>query len=284
MALDYLEELDLTSTGDDVDDGFLKVKNNFADLDVLFNLFDGFVQRSTFRHKDDDEIYIGPGGYHHSGTSEQYLYWNTELTFQVGSGGTNSDSEDLGNNEWHYIYIDDSAVVTSGAQLLTNTEFVNNTTAPSWSADKHGWYNSNDRCIFAFFTDGTADILAFYHDNDFVLFDESIEIVAEATAVPTSFTNITPFKIPSFCRKVQATFISTWVSSGTHLFYRVDGSSATNGHRVGIVSDAPSGPTSLYATVIADVVCDSDGEIEVKGTGTNKYGVYQNGWYLTKGI
>ena len=132
----------------------------------------GYVQRPKFRWKDGDEIYIGAGAYHHSGTSEQVVYWNSELTFVLQSGGSNALSDDYGADGWHYIYLDDSAIVTQGAALLDADCFLNETTAPAWSVAKKGWYNGNDRCIFACYETGGA-ILSFYHDgSDYIMWDE----------------------------------------------------------------------------------------------------------------
>ena len=65
MALNFLDELDITSTGDTVLEGFDKAQDNFEWLDDIFH---GYAKRGKFRWKDADEIYLGPGVYHHEGT------------------------------------------------------------------------------------------------------------------------------------------------------------------------------------------------------------------------
>jgi len=74
----------------------------------------GYVQRPKFEWKDADEIYINPGVYHHKGTTEQFVYWNSKLTFQFGSGGSNGSSDDLEASKRFYLFLDDSAIVTQG--------------------------------------------------------------------------------------------------------------------------------------------------------------------------
>ena len=114
----------------------------------------GYVQRSKFSYSDADTIIIGPGVYHHAGTVDQLVYWDSTLSF---------DSTDADTN-WYYLYIDDSAIVISGTNVLTASELTSNTTAPSWSNAKHGWYNGNDRCIFAYYV-VSGSINSFLHDG-----------------------------------------------------------------------------------------------------------------------
>ena len=122
---------------------------------AIATIMQGLTHRSNFEWKDADEIYIGAGSYYHVGTSSQVVYWNSKLTFQLQSGGSNAASDDYGADGWHYIYLDDSAIVTQGAALLDADCFLNDTTAPAWSETKHGWYNGDDRCIFAVYETGS---------------------------------------------------------------------------------------------------------------------------------
>ena len=195
---------------------------------VLAPILLGLLSRSRFTYSDADTITIGPGIYHHSGTSEQLVYWNSDITFNLGSGGSNAASDDLGASQWHYIYLDDSAIVTQGAALLDADCFLNDTTAPTWSAAKHGWYNGNDRCIFAVLTDGDSHILKFYHDGkDFVEFDAQI-ISMVAADIDTTWTEAT-LTIPAFGGSAKA-LISVKIVNGASavfLYYRRDGSTAT---------------------------------------------------------
>lgn len=114
----------------------------------------GYLQRASFSVVDANTIAIGPGVYHHSGTTDQFVYWNSVLTKDVTVSG----------NGWYYLYIDDSAIVSAGNTLLTASEFILNSTAPTWSNTKHGWYNGSDRCIMAFYVE-SGSLNTISHDG-----------------------------------------------------------------------------------------------------------------------
>jgi len=97
-------------------------------------------------------------------TSESLVYTNSLLTFTLGSGGSNGTSEDLdaGAQELHYIYIDDSAVISNASALITATEFMNHTEVPTYNRTRKGWMNtSNDRCVGAVLIDASNHVLDF---------------------------------------------------------------------------------------------------------------------------
>ena len=123
----------------------------------------GVITRTTIAYSDTNTVTLTPAVYHHGGTLEQIVYWDATLTFDLGSGGSNAASDDLTASAWHYMFIDDSAlsgIVITAARLLIDT------TAPTWSAAKHGWYTSNDRCIGAVLTNGSSQILEFFQAGD----------------------------------------------------------------------------------------------------------------------
>lgn len=97
-------------------------------------------------------------------TSEALVYTNTQTVFTLGSGGSNGSSENLdaGAQELHYIYIDNSAVISSASALITASEYINHTEAPVYNRTRKGWMNtSNDRCIGAVLIDASNHILDF---------------------------------------------------------------------------------------------------------------------------
>ncbi|MFV1975491.1 MAG: hypothetical protein ACC651_07055, partial [Candidatus Scalindua sp.] len=94
----------------------------------LLSSISSLTQRAKFIYKDSDEIYINGGTYLHKGTTDQIVYWNSQLTFQFGSGGSNSDSVDLAVNDWFYVYLDDTAIVAANTSILTASELVANIT------------------------------------------------------------------------------------------------------------------------------------------------------------
>jgi len=174
-------------------------------------------QRSKFINSTaDTHITAEPGVYFHDGTVRQTVFWDADLVFECGSGGTNALSEDLGASEWHYLYLDDSAIVTLDSNELDNTCLVNNTTAPTWSDSKHGWYNGSDRCIFAFYSDGDSDILKFHHDGgDLVTFEAPVENRATG-GLSTTEEDVT-VSAPGFCRKALCIFVAYYVEVSSFL-------------------------------------------------------------------
>jgi hypothetical protein len=126
----------------------------------------GFLMRPQFIWKDADELYIEPGVYHINGTTsgETVVRIDATLTFQVGSGGSNAASTDFtaGAATWHYLYLDDSATL-SGA--LAATDFLNNTTRPTYSHAKGGFYNGQDRCVFVILETAAGNLSWFGHDG-----------------------------------------------------------------------------------------------------------------------
>lgn len=112
-------------------------------------------------------ITIEGGIWAHNGTTNQHLYTASQLTFTLGPAGSNTSSSNLTASALHYIYIHNASVIAGATRLLTATEFLNSTTAPTWSHAKVGWYNSNDRCIGAVLTNASSQVLSFtvFSDN-----------------------------------------------------------------------------------------------------------------------
>jgi hypothetical protein len=165
------------------------------DLESLHVIYTtcGLFQRAKFTYVDADTITIGPGVYQHAGTTGQIVYWKSTLTF---------DSTDSGSR-WYYLYIDDSAVVSAGTNLLTAAEFTNSTTAPTWSDAKRGWYSGNDRCIFAYYV-ASGSIAGFYHDGgDYVSYASLAIDRAFADITKTETVGLT---IPGFSTKAYVRF------------------------------------------------------------------------------
>ena len=193
-------------------------------------LSSGLAIRSIFTYKDADEIYVGTGVYHLYGKG--MARWNSQLTFVFGSGGSNAASEDLGADEFHYVYLDYSAI-TAGVDI-TAAMLLNNTTAPAWSHTKHGWYNGDDRCIFSILTNAGSEILEFFHSGDFVAYADRIADLDE-TAI-TTWQNVT-LSIPGFASRAQVVFSMEYDTAEATGYWRTDGQSGTEGHNYGFVND-----------------------------------------------
>lgn len=184
--------------------------------------------RSRFRWKDADEIYIGPGVYFHSGTTDQKVYWNSELTKAISSPA---------GPDIYYLYLDDSAIVSAGTNLLTATEFIFSTTEPTEDLTKKGWYNGNDRCIFAVYVNASNAISEFHHEGNLFYLNASYSVY-NAADVDTTYVNVdcTTYQ-PVFSSTAMVSFILDALTTDGEVYVmaRADGSGFTNGIRcVGI--------------------------------------------------
>jgi len=242
----------------------------------------GYRLRSNFAWASTTTFTINGGIYHLAGTSNQNVFWNAALTYTPGSGGSNSDSTDLGASETHYVYIDDSAVETLGvATALTNSEFINVTTAPTYNQTKKGWYGTavgnlqtTDRCIFSFTTDGANNIDEFQHAGELVVLEDEAADQA-AVDIDTTFTDIAALSIPGFATRAKCKF-----SVGTataQFFWRTNGSSASSGHGASI---------TINNVNISDVITDSSQIFEMKAASSNTatIAVWTQGWYFPEGM
>ena len=265
----------------------------FAWLEDHYRIFDQYVSvesgiltfdfnRPKFRYKDTDEIYIGAGSYFHSGSqAKQLVYWDSELTFAFGSGGSNSDSTNLAQSDWFYLYLDDSAIIAAQTPLLTASEFVAVTTEPAWDVDKAGWYNGNDRCIMGFrSSDSAATVRIFYHDGGtYWHWDTRYQDLAD-TDIDTTWTAVT-LTLPVYSNVADVLFRTFYGGSGnSRLYYRVKGSS-TNGTYTG---KANSLTRIMFTRAL--VMTDDNKQIEIKhdASDDNESGVHTTGYLLGRGI
>lgn len=237
---------------------------------------EGFLTRSKFRWKDADEIYIGAGVYDHRGAQDQTVKWDSELTFVAGSGGSNASSVDLAASDWYYLYIDDSAVVTLGTNLLTAAQLVMNITAPTYSAAKHGWYNGSDRCIFACLTTGANALIEFFNDGDTVLWADGATNQA-AVDIDDTFTDIAALTIPAFAILGICTFST---ANGVNWSWRTNGQTGAVGHSAVYCAAGISGYGSR------NVITDSSQIIEVKNSvaGAETISCTTDGWKFPTGM
>ncbi len=247
---------------------------------ILQAQLDLFSIRAGFSFKDTDEIYLNGGVYNHIGTTTQRLYWDSQLTFAFGSGGSNALSEDLGVSEWHYVYLDDSAIVTADTNVIAATELVNNTTAPTWSDSKKGWYNGNDRCIFAVLTNGSSEMLEFIHAGDLIMLADAIGVDTGA-GISTSYADISAFSMPSFANKVLAYARLDYGNNQASISWRTKGQTGTVGHEILKVAGASVRNSSQFIAIT-----DSNHVIQlIESTGTsNTVDINQDGWFLPEGM
>lgn len=236
-------------------------------------------KRSKFSWKDADEIYLDGATYIHRGTVNQIVRWEGRLTFQLGAAGSNSDSDNPAGNQWQYIYLDDSAIVTAGTNLISANQLLNVTTAPSWDNTKKGWYNGNDRCIFAVRI-SAGNVLEFFHDGDFVCYADYIVDLVQ-TDIDLAWTNVT-LTMPAFATQAEVLFDTIRIDgAGTIASWRTDGQAGAVGHEV----------TYIDATVIrvkntVTVLTSSSQIIEIVHTAANNdtSGIGTEGWYFPIGM
>jgi len=149
-------------------------------------------------------ITIAGGIWAHNGTTDQHLYTASQITFTLGPSGSNTSSSNLGASQIHYIYIHNASVISRASRLLTASEFLNSTTAPTWSHSKVGWYNSSDRCIGAVLTNGSSQVLSFgmFSDNYYRYASPVEEFSVAAAGVTYTALDISS-SVPTFSTRAR---------------------------------------------------------------------------------
>lgn len=232
----------------------------------------GLVIRPKFTRPDVDTLLIDSGVYHHAGTTNQVLYWNSQLTY---------DFANLATSDWSYLYLDDSAIVTAATNVITATQLIDATTEPAYSQSKHGWYNSLDRCIFAVRTDGSGNILEFFHENGYVLFANNITI-DNVVDIDEIYTDSSAFTLPIFSREPLVTIKHQHGNESCHLSWRTNGQLGGTGHVL-----LYANPSQVQPHVVTKLLTGSAHKVEYKiGTAdnTNIMTVWQHGWYFPIGM
>jgi len=284
LGTDALENLAVTAA---------KIANGTITLEKftsgLAQIFAGGEQRAQFIWDDYQVIKINGARYLHLGTTNQVVYWKTQLTLNFA---------DLGNNTWYYIYLDDSAIVIAQNDELTANELTYSDVAPTWSNIKCGWYSADglDRCIFAVLTDNdeTGRIVQFYQSGDLVMYRtefSDIHIYTEG-GVAGDWTLNLALTIPSFSIKALITAYGICGAAASNLYWKVDDGISYEYHRPveghlllhfqneGVFSDNAHAVNSI--TVITNdtqkIALASEPFTVIEATITT------NGWYLPVGI
>ena len=234
------------------------------------------IIRTKATYSDTDTITLTPAVYHHSGTAEQIVYWDATLTFDFGSGGSNASSDDLTASAWHYLYIDDSAL--SGT-VITAARLRNETTAPAWDDTDHAFMSGHDKCIGAFLTNGSSQIVEFFQDGNLVMFADYISNQALAD-IDDTFTDVT-LSLPGFSTRGQITVAGDYIDGTTTGYWRTIGQTASTGH---VMLSVEVGATIAVNSLV--VATDSTQKIEIKNHASNgnKLAVFTDGFYLPTGM
>jgi hypothetical protein len=230
--------------------------------------------------KDADELYLQGACYRVSGGQYEFVYWDSQITFQAGSGGSNAGSTDLTTTGWHYLYIDDSAVDTQNTALLDADCFLNSSTAPTWDHAKQGWFNGADRCIFSFKVTTANTIDIFYVYDRMVHYDAPVADLA-ATDIDTTWTDVT-LTICPLSRQAKVTFEANTSSTNAMYRWRVNGS-ASAGFSA-IQSYQADHASSMNNTTT--VMTDSSLKIEVRSEAASNtlVGIETEAWILPRGM
>lgn len=200
---------------------------------------------------------------------DKYCYWNSELT-TTAVGSPTADT-------WYYLYLDYSAITSSTA--ITNSELVWSSTAPTFNHQYKGWYNGDDRCIFAVQTNSTPDnLIEMWHDGGSLLTyaDSAADRAYDTISSGWASHALT---LPDFGdgAKALVTFFCYDNSGNTYLYYRKEGSSASQGSLIARVLDAYFGNT-------VEVYVGSSQEVDLNPDGAMYLGIHTNGFFMPGGM
>lgn len=247
----------------------------------------GFLNRANFTYKDTDEIYLDSGIYHHYGTLNQIIKWDERLTFKFGPGGSNPNNSALADNSFYYLYLDDSAIVSKGNNIITASELLAITTAPTWNNAKHGWYNGLDRCIFCIFSDASSNIEEFYITDNFIgisnnylggkaaKFDQDYSCVTVNTIWDDVY-----IPIPDICNKALISIRATYIGGTSYASYRTNASGASGVSTCGVNVNSQEDTTSII------IFTDENGIFEIINSADvdNQITISFQGYFLPNGM
>lgn len=247
-------------------------RTNLVSTSLVVTSMRGLFQRCKFAKNTDSSFYLTAGTYHHVGTTEQFVYWNTTLSKTI-SGITGTQT--------YYVYLDDSAIVAAGTAELTASEIAVTTSAPVYSDTKHGYYSGNDRCIFMIPVTAGAIEKVVHDGGRFVRYDEPTAIYAGYPSI--NFITQATFSVPAVCTEAQATFIGSPLGTVNNYICKWRPTTSTGDGFVVAYGNSISGTEILTAGPGVKVTLDGSYEIDITVSlaDTNAaMTVYQDGFYL----
>jgi len=157
-------------------------------------------------------ISLTRGIWHHSGTTDQMVYSASSISYNPSG---------LSGTQMQYIYLDDSAIVSSGSQVITSSQITNSTTAPSYSNTKFGWYNGNDRCIgHLVIVAGLIMKFRVVSDNFYAYY--TITDLYSGSNAPTAATSFDiSANVPAFCTRCRIAI--TNATDGNNFIFSIGG-------------------------------------------------------------
>jgi hypothetical protein len=264
------------------------VDTSVSGVTVSYDVVAGLLMPTTFGWASTSSITLSTARYHHNGTTEQIVKWDSALTYTFGSGGSNADSTNLDASEWHYLYIDDSAL--SGS-TITAARLINVTTAPTWNESELGWYGSatgnleaNDKCIGAFYSNASSQLDKFYQCDNKITWDVETEIVGSVTS---SFADKTA-RAPAFAidQRIECVAYCSKAGNSGNWYWRHNDQTDSTGHIIGYCFNFGSGDGKFVYTVNNfEPVIDSTQVFEVKAGGSDSTSfINQVAYYLPRGM
>lgn len=172
----------------------------------------GAIEKAYLRYKDADTVTISEGYGECSG-----FYW--EIPIPVDLDITPPTSQDF-----IYIFIDHSASNYPSVSIISST------TEPSYSASRLGWYNGEDRCIGAVYTESGTPTIRSFNAHETKVFFPGIQILTNgATSGGYLNTDIdTNTLTPVFAKSLYLTSQS-W-DANDHTVHRVRSFSYPHSH------------------------------------------------------
>jgi hypothetical protein len=241
----------------------------------LEEITDGLLKlgRAQFAYVSTTQISIAGGGYLHHGTKSQVLTIDSTITHTITTPGT---------SQYHYIYLDDSAIVTAGTGVITGSEVINSTTAPTYSVTKKGWYNGDDLCIFAVWIESGGDVEGFTHSGESVIFWDNLGAGGSAMSNTTDVTFT--LDVPTFVRRFElALYIQAGAGAGEVAWKAHE---ANSNYNYLCYIDGTTHQSSYEQFVQAMAIVDSGQQIYLyQTTGSTITGYpYVVGWYFPIGM
>jgi hypothetical protein len=284
----------------DVDKFYTGGDTGWETLESELTRWAGYSIPSNFEYYSRTAVYINPCRYHIQDNfgNERLVKTLSGFIYNFGSGGDNSNSDDLNTSDWHYLYLDWSSIDATYDDFgyLHSYNLINSKEEPAWSSTKNGWYGqgftnvtAEDRCICAFRTrSSAAQLEKFWMLDDRCIrwadYYQNFAIVAHQTW-PTTWTNKATY-CPSFSNMIMViTDPHQSVKTKSQFFYWRPPNSTSQFLLARYYYDVSGDNQGDHrVTNYVDYVVVNDSK-ELAVLGTSQYcALYQKGYYLPNGM